>query len=460
LSEGNHQFEITATDASDRSASASVRFTVDYTMQLFVQTPERGQRLSNRNVSVAFSAKRATGAVNYACQLDSGANVPCSSPWIYPDLPDGPHQVTITARDALDAWSSTVDFLVAANGAPKLVPVAQLSATNQQTCAVLETGKVVCWGSYWGPLSPVRNGGFPANGGEVNIGGNAIQVAVGQDHSCAVLGTRQLRCWGQGDDGQLGYGARICSLNGCIIGDDETPGSAGDVAVGGDVLQVGVGRFHTCALIKSGKVRCWGYGGWGALGYGNTNTIGDDESPANAGDVNIGEDVLQIAAANDYTCTVLTNRKVRCWGYGGPGAFSALGYGIENTIGDSESPASAGDVNVGGDVAQIAVGGHTCALLTTGAVRCWGSGEYGRLGYGNTEEIGDNEPPARAGDIDVGGEVLQIAAGGSHTCALLQSQNVRCWGRAEDLGYASASNIGDDESPVSAGDVLVALINP
>jgi alpha-tubulin suppressor-like RCC1 family protein len=57
---------------------------------------------------------------------------------------------------------------------------------------------------------------------------------------------------------------------------------------------------------------------------------------------------------------------------------------------------------VGGPVVQIAAGGdHTCALLDTGAVRCWGRGNFGQLGYGNLNNIGDDETPASAGDIVV-----------------------------------------------------------
>ena len=63
--------------------------------------------------------------------------------------------------------------------------------------------------------------------------------------------------------------------------------SAGDVNVGGIVAQVVAGRDHSCALLTTGKVRCWGRGTWAPLGYGNTNNIGDDETPASAGDVRL-----------------------------------------------------------------------------------------------------------------------------------------------------------------------------
>src|SRR5690606_19420763 len=88
--------------------------------------------------------------------------------------------------------------------------------------------------------------------------------------------------------------------------------------------------------------------------------------------------------------------------------------------------------------AQVAAGGsHTCALLTDGNVRCWGAGASGRLGYGNTSSVGDMNTPASAGNVDVGGTVTQIATGFTHTCAVLTNGNVRCWGSGENgrLGY-------------------------
>jgi cysteine-rich repeat protein len=271
-------------------------------------------------------------------------------------------------------------------------------------------------------------------------------IGAGMFHTCVAIESGAVRCWGTGHDGVLGYG----NVN--SIGDDETPATAGDVGVGGTVQQITASIFHTCALMTTGAVRCWGYGVNGRLGYGNTDSIGDDELPASVGDVDVGGSVRQVAAGGNHTCALLTTGAVRCWGNG------ALGYGNVSTIGDDEVPASAGDVNVGGTVQQIAAGfGHACALLTTGSVRCWGRAERGQLGYANTTDVGDDETPASVGDVDVGGVVQQIAAGYEHTCALLSAGTVRCWGLGARgrLGYASTNNVGDDETPAAAGDVDV-----
>jgi len=105
--------------------------------------------------------------------------------------------------------------------------------------------------------------------------------------------------------------------------------------------QVAAGAYHTCALLTNGSVRCWGRNTYGPLGYGNTITIGDDEAPKSAGDVKVGGAVTQIAAGSDHTCALLTNGNVRCWG---DGSYAPHGYGNTNDIGDNETPASVGDV--------------------------------------------------------------------------------------------------------------------
>ncbi len=179
------------------------------------------------------------------------------------------------------------------------------------------------------------------------------------------------------------------------------------------------GRDHTCA-VRAGAVRCWGAG---YLGYPGQSVIGDDELPSSVGDIQVGGVVEAVAAGSFHTCALLSGGKVRCWGDNGRGP---LGYGSGVRIGDDETPASAGDVDVGATVTQL-VGGlyHTCATIAGGHVRCWGDNGSGQLGYGHTNRIGDNEVPASAGNVNVGGTVVQFAAGHEHTCAVLSGGQVR-----------------------------------
>jgi cysteine-rich repeat protein len=323
---------------------------------------------------------------------------------------------------------------------------------TRSTCVWTRSGKVKCWGDGSGGCNGYANTDVigddetPSSAGFVDLGATVTEVSSGYDHVCALSTSGTVHCWGDGFSGVLGY------ANTAVIGDDEVPSSAGAVDVGAAASSVVAGG-NTCALVTGGNVRCWGDGGSGMNGHANTITIGDDEVPATAGDIDVGGTVVQLASAEVYDCALLDTGAVRCWGYNWE---DELGYGNQNTIGDDETPASAGDVDIGGTVTQIAAGArHTCVILTGGAVRCWGNNGYGRLGYGTASEYPVTTKPSDLGDVDVGGPVVQLALGDFHTCALLEGGAVRCWGDGGfgALGYGNTNNIGDDETPASAGDV-------
>jgi alpha-tubulin suppressor-like RCC1 family protein len=349
--------------------------------------------------------------------------------------------------------------------------VVQLSAAASHACAVLDTGSVRCWGIGhdgnlgYGNEEDIGDDETPASAGDVDLGGAAIEVAAGgnggSDHTCALLVGGRVRCWGYGHTGNLGY------ANTDDIGDDESPASAGDVDLGGLATQIVAGDGFSCALLDTGNVRCWGFAVRGRLGYGNTEMIGDDETPAAAGDVDVGEAVVRLAAGGRHTCALLQGGRVRCWGYGADGS---LGYANAEDVGNNETPASAGDVPLDGSAVQVSAGtAHTCAVLDTGELRCWGNNFHGELGlpglvtgcFSCTGKagccIGDDEPPSATSAIDVGGGVAHVAAGRFHVCALLDTGGVRCWGTGQDgaLGHGDTLTIGDDEPPSAAGDVAV-----
>ena len=237
--------------------------------------------------------------------------------------------------------------------------------------------------------------------------------------------------------------------------------------------QLGAGLYHTCALLDDGTtpappgwaVRCWGFSGDGQVGYGNTDVIGDNETPAAAGPVDLGTGrTARALAMGDYhSCAVLDNGTVRCWGYGNEGQ---LGLISRLSIGDNESPGSVGPINVGPGRTATAItagGNHTCALLDDGNVRCWGLGEFGQLGYGGPANgspppsVGDTEDPGQVGPVNFGGQTAKaITAGAFHTCAILDDDSVRCWGQNINgqLGYGNTFAIND---PSQVGSVDLGL---
>lgn len=331
------------------------------------------------------------------------------------------------------------------------------------TCAVLAGGTLRCWGDGsagklgYGNTADIGDNESPASVGPVDFGpGRSVRaVSAGMDHTCAILDDASVRCWGQNEFGQLGLGHTE------DVGDNETPASVPAVQIGGPgtAVAIATGSAFTCALRSDAQVICWGIGTEGRLGYGNTSTIGDDEHPSAAGpvDLGIGRTAQAILSGNGHACAILDFGSVRCWGNGGPGS---LGYSNTDDIGDNELPSSTGPVSLGvGLSARAAAAGafHTCAIRDTSDVLCWGEGADGRLGYGNVARIGDTEHPSSAGAVDIGSgrTALAIANALNHTCVILDSGAVRCWGTGGSgaLGLGNTDPIGDTETPGSVGPV-------
>ena len=267
-----------------------------------------------------------------------------------------------------------------------------------------------------------------------------IALTAGASHTCALLREGLVRCWGDNSVGQLGLGTSA-NLSG------QPPYKNGLVPLGAAAVALTAGDSHTCALMADQSVRCWGANADGQLGLGNTNTIGDDEVPdATHAAVPLGAKATAVAAGGNDTCAILRDGSLRCWGLND---YGQLGLGNTNTIGDDEVPsATAAEVSLGDATAAVAAGGeHTCALLGSlgsSSVRCWGRNNLGQLGLGNTTEIGDNELPtsvAALGFLDGGFDA--IVAGVTRTFAHLSNDyGVEVWGDNSDggLGFGTTED--------------------
>ncbi|PKP96305.1 MAG: hypothetical protein CVT74_17430 [Alphaproteobacteria bacterium HGW-Alphaproteobacteria-13] len=106
---------------------------------------------------------------------------------------------------------------------------------------------------------------------------------------------------------------------------------------------------------------------------------------------------------------------------------------------------------VTGAVAVVAGAWHTCALLTGGQVLCWGRNNHRQMGNSSTEAI--QATPAPVADL---GNVVALGAGNDHTCAVLNSGLVRCWGRNDAGQLGDGSFVSSTSSPVP----VVGLAGP
>ena len=194
------------------------------------------------------------------------------------------------------------------------------------------------------------------------------------------------------------------------------------------VVQITAGDSHTCALLITGGVKCWGRNRSGQIG---DNTDSDRLTPVEVSGLASG--VAQITAGDSHTCALLSTGGVKCWGYNHHGQIGDNTSGFDN---DRLTPVEVSSLTSG--VAQITAGYmHTCALLITGGVKCWGDNGYGQIGD-NTFGT-DRLTPVEVSGLTSG--VAQITAGVQHTCALLSTGGVKCW------GYNRYGQIGDNTGP-------------
>jgi len=263
----------------------------------------------------------------------------------------------------------------------------------------------------------------------------AVAVALGADHTCALLASGQVYCWGLNEDGQLGDGTTT---------DSSTPVAVSGLS--GSAAAIAAGGLHTCALLTNGTVECWGQNASGQLGNG-TNT----SSPTPVA-VSSLTGVTAIASGELFTCALIAGGTVQCWGdddYGELG--NSLDLGAFSPI-----PLAA---SVTGATAIVAGYSHACALLSGGAVSCWGDNTFAELG-GGTSLTSTPTPVAvldPSGASSLQGAVAIAAGIGYHTCALLSGGALDCWGSNSggQLGNATTGTC-DGSTPCSSAPVTVA----
>lgn len=334
---------------------------------------------------------------------------------------------------------------------PVTAAIPQVECGEKFACVVLGNGSVQCWGDAtygqlgYGNAQTIGDGSSEMPSPFVSLGVGVSQISAGKEHTCVVTSTGGVKCWGRGDSGRLGYG------NIFTIGDQTGEMPPDDVNVGGAVKEVAAGGEFTCALLTNDTVRCWGRSQYGQLGQGNTISVGDGSGEMPPSEVPLGGAASMLVAGEAHAC-VRVSSNVRCWGYG---AFGNLGNGQNVSIGDDVGEMPPADVPLGGPAKFLSAGtNHNCAIYgSNGAVKCWGSGAEGRLGSGSNSSIGDVS--GAIPDVNLGGSAKSVHCGESHTCAILTNGSVRCWGRGVEgqLGYENGINIGDNPGEMPPPDV-------
>lgn len=264
-----------------------------------------------------------------------------------------------------------------------------------------------------------------------------VQISLGEAHSCGVTPNGGAKCWGANVNGRLGDRTTT---------DRSTPVDVWGLTSG--VKEISAGAYHTCAVLVSGGVKCWGHSGYGQLGNGGTGT--QNAVPVDVSGLTSG--VVSVSSRYRHTCAILASGAVKCWGSNSNGQLG------NNSTTQANSPVDVSGLTSG--ASGIAVGeAHSCALLTSGTVKCWGAGvSNGTMSMSLTPV----EVPLLTG-------ASSISAGAYHTCVTTAGTGAKCWGvnSKGQLGNGTASDsrlpvdvmgLTSGVSKVAAGSVFTCAI--
>lgn len=304
---------------------------------------------------------------------------------------------------------------VTAQGRTPLHNEVQVSAAFEFTCAVLTDSSATakCWGSN--EKGQLGNGGLADSVLPVEVKNlvNVKEVAAGYFHACALTFTGEVYCWGSNESGQLGD--ESISLNSRI------PVKIQGL---GNITQLTAGGLFNCATTESGEVFCWGDNSDQQV------SINDDEIIFTPTVLPFDDFFTQVSAGIQHACGVTKTKLVRCWGDNAHGQWGAnTDYPIRWDLPITWDTNYVYNGYMGLVKAVEAGHGYTCATSMTDELWCWGEGDSGQLGGGQTSFNGNynysDDPVYISGSS---AEVYSFTAGQSHTCFVSESTDAYCWG--------------------------------
>lgn len=367
-------------------------------------------------VQVTFAVASGGGSITGATPTTDASGLAAVGSWTLGPTP-GPNTLTVTFAGMVGS-----PLIITASGK---TPFANLTAGGYHTCGVTSGGVAYCWGdNSYGQLGDAT---FTRRSTPVSVsGGLTFTSLAAGDHTCGLTSTGMAYCWGNNITGQLGDGTRT--------------NRSAPVAVQGGLtfVHVAVGFLHTCGLTSGGVAYCWGYNDQGQLGDGSTL---DRSTPVA---VSGGLTFASLALGQRHSCGRTGDGAAYCWGWN---YFGQLGAGLTTggVFGDPSTRRTAPVAVSGGLTFEslTAGGDHTCGLTTNGLMYCWGGNDDGRLGDGSTTDR--NVPVAVSGGLAFASHDAGTGVGtggpGGHTCGLVGT-TMYCWGSGSfgRLGNGTTDN--------------------
>jgi alpha-tubulin suppressor-like RCC1 family protein len=307
--------------------------------------------------------------------------------------------------------------------------VTQISA-GLHACAVVQAGTVFCWGSnLFGETGNDPSTPSVSTPAEVVGLQNVVEVRAGYFSTCARERDGSVWCWGQNADGQLGHSPSSDTM----CGSAPCSSVPQKVALAAAATAIDVGYLFACALETTGMLQCWGDDTYGELG-----SVVDAGSTFTPTSVPLPGVVSVSTALDRHACAVLPQGQIACWGQN---QLGSLGHdpSSDPLCPPGHVPCQARPSLVSGVAGASVVRageGVTCALVTGGAVSCWGDDGLGQFGDGvpdaGTDALADgatdgetsgSDDAAIDGAAEGGGSLYgPVAAASGHAFAALDGR--------------------------------------
>ncbi|MCX6119331.1 MAG: hypothetical protein NT027_17465, partial [Proteobacteria bacterium] len=267
--------------------------------------------------------------------------------------------------------------------------------------------------------------------GSYKTGINKVMVASSSvgDWACAIV-NGGVKCWGYNGHGQLGDSTGTTrSAPTSVTGLPEGSGVT-DIAMSVDWQTSN--HSSTCAL-ANGLVKCWGKNTYGQLAQGDTISKNAPFDVKTSGSPTFLSGVSKIYGSTGRFCALKTDQKLFCWGRNTYGEV-----GANMTAGSHVYYATA--VDSGENYTKISMGNYyNCGLTTSGAVKCWGFNDFGKLGDGTTTDR--NVPTA----TNITSGATDVSADDQTSCAVVGG-SPKCWG-LNDVGQIGNGTVSNSSTP-------------
>jgi len=263
--------------------------------------------------------------------------------------------------------------------------------------------------------------------------GTWSMVDSGYNSSCGMDLTNALYCWGSNENGELGDGSIASTTEPVAVSDGD------NVAGTWKPLGLHIAAELACALGTDNAAYCWGLNDYGQLGDGTTDNANEPVAVLNG--ANSAGTYLTLGTGEYINCGIGTDNEAYCWGYGSGGGVGNDDYN------DASSPVAVFDGdNIGGSWTSISAGMyHVCALGTDTHAYCWGDGQSGALGNGDTSTVAT---PVRVLDgANTGGGFRSISSGYQYACGLGIDNKAYCWGNGDEGRLGNGAE-ADSDVPV------------